>query len=286
MRNQERLGTQFQQNVDESVVSEKFQEQGGDGSDLSFISPTQCVELPSKGRFYPSNHPLRGKDSLDIKFMTAKSEDILVNKSLLSKGIAIDRLLHSLLVDKSIDLDSLLIGDKNAITIEARITGYGSEYKVKTSCPACGKFQESNFDLEESKRINFGEDVDGMEVSEHNTFFVMLPKSGVKVECKFLTGKDEKELMFLVEKKKKNKLPESQVTDQMKMFILSINGNSDATSINKFVDAMPAIDSRMLRNSYRKINPNLELKADFICESCQHEEEVTVPLGTEFFWPK
>lgn len=285
MRNQERIGgSQFSTTVEDSPPTTQQSEK----QDFNFPSLIEHVEIPSKGRYYPVGHPLKDKETLELKCMSAKEEDILTNKSLLRKGMAIDKMLHSLLVDKTIVLDSLLIGDKNALVIEARISGYGKDYKTKLTCPSCGEVQSAEFDLEEAKKIHFVDDAEEglVRFTENGTFVVELPRCKVLVECKFLTGKEEKELMFISEKKKKNNLPETMMTDQMKIFIVSVNGDFEKKTISQLVDNMPAIDSRWLRNVYKKVNPNVDLIAGFCCKSCGHEEEVNVPLGTNFFWPQ
>ena len=105
---------------------------------LSYVTPTEFVELPSRGQFYPADHPLHGKDVIEMRYMTAKDEDILTSPALLKKGIAIDRLLQNLVVDNNINPNNLLIGDKNAILLAARISGYGEEYPVTLQCNSCG----------------------------------------------------------------------------------------------------------------------------------------------------
>ena len=158
---------------------------------LDFTCPTEFVDLPSRGRFYPEGHPLHGKESVEIRFMTAKDEDILTSKSLLKKGVAVDRFLQNIIVDKSIKLPDLLIGDKNALVVAARITGYGTNYSTKTTCPACASTQEYEFDLGDG-RISAGglESVreytpaiaEDIEETENNTWLVQCPRSKVVVE--------------------------------------------------------------------------------------------------------
>jgi transcription elongation factor Elf1 len=266
-------------------VMPNLSQQDQSSTQLNFIAPTQLVELPSKGKFYPEGHPLKDQETVEMLYMSAKSEDILTNKSFIKNGIAIDRMLHSLLVDKKLDLDSLLIGDKNAMIIEARISGYGSEYKTKFTCPACGEIQDYEFDLEEAKKILNGDIEENINLTEQGNFVVTLPRCKAIVECRLLTGKEEKQLIFLQEKKKKHNLPDSLITDQLKMFVVSVNGNSSKDVVAKTVDSIPAIDSRWLRNVYKKVNPNIELKQEFVCTRCAHVEEVMIPLGVTFLWP-
>ena len=262
---------------------------------LDFTCPTEFVDLPSKGRFYPEGHPLHGRESVEIRFMTAKDEDILTSKSLLKKGVAVDRFLQNIIVDKNIKLPDLLIGDKNALVVAARITGYGTNYSTKTTCPACASTQQYDFDLGEGK-VNAGglESVreytpavaEDIEETENNTWLVKCPRSNVVVELRLLTGAHEKYMLKSQAMKKKQKLPEAMLTDQLRQTIVSVNGDTKASNINKFIDIMPAMDSRFLRGVYEKLMPNIDLTQHFECQSCDFEQEMEVPFTTDFFWPK
>ena len=123
------------------------------GESFSFATPTEFVELPTGGKYYPEGHTLRGKDSVEIRYMTAKDEDILSSKTLLKRGIALDRLLQSIIIDRTIDINTLYIGDKNAILVAARVTGYGEEYKAKTTCPSCASTVEFEYNLSQLNKI-------------------------------------------------------------------------------------------------------------------------------------
>ena len=140
------------------------------GNPMDFVTPTQIVELPSKGR-YPENHPLHGKDSIEIKYMTAKDEDILTNRSLLKKGLAIDRLIQNLIKDKSINARSLYVGDRNAIIIYARASAYGEDYNTKLQCPACGEVSKVTFDLSDHEAYH-GDDWAGLEIEQNRRFLI------------------------------------------------------------------------------------------------------------------
>ena len=146
-RNKDRLGGSQHQDTQPPAQTGGF----------SFVVPTEFVELPSQGRFYPQGHPLHGQDSIEIRQMTAKEEDMLTSRTLLKKGVALDRVISSLIVNKAIDPDSLLVGDRNAIIISTRVSGYGNMYETKVSCPACGTTQEYSFDLNQAN-IYDGED--------------------------------------------------------------------------------------------------------------------------------
>jgi len=252
---------------------------------FSWTNPTEFVDLPSEGLRYPQGHPLYNQTSVEIRHMTAKEEDILTSEPLIRKGIVLDRLIDSVLVDKSIRSESLLIGDKNAILIAARVTGYGEEYDVAIDCPNCGtKCKETYLIPEITRTTEASEDIPWV---EHNTFKVTLPKTKIEAVCRLMTGKDEE----LNRQRKKNikkaglGLGMGELTSQMLSFIESLNGNTDKAFIRSFVQNMPAYDSRYLRKIYGSAVPNVELVTDFECSNCDHSTEMEVPLTAGFFWP-
>ena len=161
---------------------------------FSFVTPTEFVDLPSKGRFYVGDSPLEGVDSVEIRHMTAKEEDILTSEALLRKGLALDRMLQSLLTDKTLDLDEFLIGDKNALVVAARITGFGSDYVTQVTCPSCAAVNEAAFDLEELNLYHAEIFPEEVEETETGTFKFTLPTTGVSVEVCLLTSGKEKKL--------------------------------------------------------------------------------------------
>lgn len=264
-----------------------------ESSELSFICPTEFVDLPSNGSYYSEGSTLHGIDSIELKEMTAKEEDILVNKSLLQKGVAIDRVINSLMVDKSINTDELLVGDKDALIIAIRKASYGSEYKVKITCPNCGTSCEQEYDLNNVKvkqTYSFDEanlcEQDNNIRKDENNFIVHLPKLKIDVTVKLLNGNDQKQLQGYMEHKRKNKIPEATLTDYLKSIIVSINGKTDSSFISKVLDALPASDSRYLRTVYVKLVPGMDMSFLFTCETCQNQADVEVPLTAEFFWPR
>lgn len=268
-----------------SVAPETTEQQTS--TTLSFATPTEFVELPTRGRFYPEGHPLHNQETVEIRYMTAKDEDILSSRTLLKKGLAIERFLQNVIVDNSIDSNELYIGDKNAIMLAARITGYGSEYETTVSCPVCSTSERFAFNLEEVS-LNYGEVFAGYDVTEaeNGTYLVKLPKSGFTVGVRLLTGKDERYLAQLIENKRKHRLPDTLLTDQFKQYIVSIEGHTDPNLVLEFVENMPALDSRYLRTVYQVLTPNVDLTQEYTCDSCGHEEEVDVPFTADFFWPR
>jgi len=264
-------------------------EQSNKSGDFSFTTPTDFVDLPSGGLFYPDGHPLHNQDSIEIRYMTAKDEDILTSQTLLKKGIAIDRLLENIIIDKSIKIDDLYVGDKNALVVAARITGYGEDYEVSLTCPNCSSTNSHVIDLSNLKTNKFDErlleDLN-IEKTQNNTFIIHLPRSKVNVEVKLLTGRDEKGYLLSSENRKKHNLPESLSTDQIKLFVVSVNGEGKKDVISSFVNNMPAYDSRYLRKVYTEIAPNIQMECDFECQECSASSTIDVPFTTAFFWPK
>jgi len=254
---------------------------------FNFTLPTTFVELPSKGKYYSEDHPLHGVESVEIKYMTAKEEDILSSISLLQKGVAVDRMLQSLLINKALVPSDMLIGDKNALMVAARITGFGEEYLANVTCPACSTRSEYAFNLSKTKNVSIDDlDIPEVEQTEQNTFVFELPVSKVRTEVRLLDGKDEQYLTRLNNSKKDNNLPETPLTDRLKIIIASINGSTIRGDIEKFVDQMPVLDSRYLRGMYSKVVPNIDLTQEFTCTNCNHRAPMEVPLTVDFFWPR
>ena len=256
---------------------------------LSFVVPTEIVELPSKGLFYDKFHPLYGKQDIEIKLMTAKDEDTLSSKSLIKKGIVIDRLLQDLIVDKSIKPEDLLVCDKNALMIAARKSGYGADYTTRVTCPNCGITQEYSFDLNTCANVvcNDPNEVlpEGVSRVGESMFKFSLPTSGFEWTVKLMTGKEEQALTQKQLSQQKNG-KDTFLLDLLRMITVSINGVSDSSLIEKAINVMPIKDYKLFKEKLDKINPKLELKSTFNCVSCEYETVLEVPFTTDFFWPK
>ena len=258
------------------------QEDGG--SSLNFVVPTEFVELPSKGRYYPENHPLYMQENIEIRFMTAKDEDILTSRTLLKQGVALQRFVNNIIVDKRVKVNSLLVGDKNAIIVAARVSGYGAQYATRIACPACLSNVEYEFDLDTAS-VTEGEinEQEGVYITEASTLMVALPATKVNLEVKHLTGHDEVEMAKSA--KNKNKSAGPTITGQLKKMIVSVNEDRSPMTIRRFIETMPAKDSRHLRKLYKKASPNIDLTQHFECPECGHEQPLEVPFTADFFWP-
>ncbi len=258
--------------------------QGQTKSPLDYISPTELVDLPSKGKYYHPNHPLHNKDTVEIRLMTAKDEDILTSQSLLKKGVALDRFIDGIIKEKGVNSSNLLVGDKNAILIAARVSGYGPEYNAKVTCPSCGANNKHEFYLDDIKPKEKEIDESMISMTDRGTFITRLPFCDMDAEFRLLYGSDESKIAAKLLNKRKDQ-QESISTDQIKLFIVSVGGVEDREVLNRFVNSMPARDSRHLRKAYRMINPDIDLKTAFSCSQCGHEQEMEVPLSADFFWP-
>ena len=250
---------------------------------MDFVTPTQFIPLPSKGK-YPKDHPLHGQDSIEIKYMTAKDEDILTNRSLLRKGLAIDRLIQNIIKDPSIDAKSLYVGDRNSIIIHARASAYGSDYRTSITCPACEKISKFKFNLNDFE-IYHGDDFSPEEITDNldGTFTITLPISGIVARIRPLLGHDETQIVL--ESNDEEEI-EDLITRQMKRFVVEFNGYSDKQIIDYVCDNMTASESKLLRGCFKLISADINLEQTFTCKNCGHEEVMSVPFGTEFFWPE
>ena len=243
--------------------------------------PTEVVELPSNGYFYPKDNPL-ATGKVEMKYMTAREEDILTSPNLLKQGIAIDKLLEALIVDKKINLGDILIGDKNALIVAARILAYGKMYEFITF-DKNGEEVNVTVDLTtlNDKEIDFTGLTEGV-----NEFSFTLPNSERTITLKFLTHKDEKELgSEAAALKKVSSTIVKTMTSRMKRIIASVDGNSEKQHINEFVDnELLSIDSLELRKYLNSINPDINMTtvATFPDDT---EQEVAVELTAQFFWP-
>jgi len=252
---------------------------------LNFVAPTEFVELPSCGRGYPEGHPLHGQETIEIKFMTAKEEDILTSQALLKKGLALDRFLENIIINKSVRPDDLIIGDKNAILIAARGSGYGYDYETTVTCPECNTKNRMEFDLRSPKVI--GEfNVDQTIVTQINneTYSTVMPFSKFTIQFRLMTGADENVLAKAFSNSPESSEP-NLLTGQFKRLITSLEGHTEQSIIDQYVENMPTVDSRHFKICLRSITPNVEIKETLNCKSCGFEKEVEVPFGTDFFWP-
>ena len=237
--------------------------------------PTEMVELPSKGLVYPLDNPL-SSGQVEMKYMTAKEEDILTNQNYIKQGTALDRLLKSLIVSE-IDLDDMILGDKNAVLVAARILGYGKDYTFKYDN------EEVTVDLTECPLQYIDETglTKGVNEFEYTT-----PNTKTKLTYKILTNKDEKSIQAELEGLKKlNKEASPELSTRLKYAILSVNGDREKSSIRDFVDNyFLARDSRAFRDHLVNTQPGVKMEASVVTQN-GIVEGVNIPVNINFFWP-
>lgn len=251
--------------------------------ELGVEIPVDAVPLPSKGKVYPGGHPLHNAESVEYRAMTAKEEDILMSQALIKRGTVITELIKSCLINKDIEVQSLLSGDRNALMIAIRASGYGNIYEPIYQCPNCEFKNELEIDLNALpiKPLTI-EPV----VPNANAFSFKLPVSKKVVTFKFLNGREEEEIVSDMEtRKKKGLLNSNLVTGRLLRCIVAIDGNENKSLVSRFVQYMPARDSLMLREYIDEHEPGVNMKIDFKCNNCDHFEEMALPMGATFFWP-
>ena len=247
--------------------------------------PTEIIDLPSKGKVYPQGHPL-SKGTIEIKYMTAKEEDILASQNLIRKGVVLDKLFESVVVEEGVQTGDILIGDKNAILLATRILGYGPQYDVEVNDPFTGEAQKVSIDL---SKIQIKE-VDDSLLNSDNKYEFELPIGKKKIIFKLLTHKDEKDIQAEIQAmqrlSKDKDGASAEVSTRLRYMIQDIDGNTDRGFINNFVkNNLLARDTRALRNYVAKISPDLDLKFNFTSDITGDTEALDIPLGAGFFYP-
>ena len=240
--------------------------------------PSETVDLPSEGKLYPEGHPLKdGK--IEIKYMTAREEDILTSQNLIKKGVVIDKLINSLILTEGVSGDDLLIGDKNAVMVAARVLAYGPEYVCDIKNPNTNETISHTFNLADCpfKKLPKG-------ITENN-FEIELPISKKKITFKLLTGKEEQLINKDIEASKKlGSQVTPELTTRLRHTITSVDSDSSQNVINEFVNNLLARDSMFLRKEIQKVTPDIELSQEIDIEG--DTVKVDVPMTVNFFWPE
>lgn len=247
--------------------------------------PTEIVPLPSKGLLYPEGHPL-SEGTIEMKYMTAKEEDILTSQNLIKQGVVLDKLFESLIVTP-INYNDLYVGDKNAIMIAARILGYGKDYIVQVDDPTSpGTKQKVTIDLTqiEHKEVDYTPFE-----NRKNEFDFELPQSKRVVTFRLLTHGIEKEIDAEIKNMTKQinrSGVDRALTTRLKHIIIAVDGEGGRATINNFVDnELFAQDSRALRAYMREMGPDLDMTFTFISETTGEASELAIPMDVSFFWP-
>ena len=247
--------------------------------------PTEIVDLPSKGHFYPEDNPL-STGKVEMRYMTARDEDILTSVNLIQQGKALDKLLQELIIDKKIDYNDLLVGDKNAILVGARILAYGKSYNF-SFIDSYAQVVKGKADLTElkPKEFDFSKYEKGV-----NLFTYTLPKSERILGFSIPSHKDELLVEQEVDAIKKVFKDDKEAINRenstrLKHLIKSVDGKTDRGFINNFVDnEFFSVEVRKFRNFVIETSPDMSFTTE--AENSRGEkEQVAVPMTAEFFWP-
>lgn len=250
-------------------------------AEQKFTVPTETIELPSKGLIYPKENEL-SLGEVEIKYMTAKEEDILTNINLLKQGKAIEKVLKSL-IKTPINYEDLILGDRNGLLIASRILAYGKEYSIKYKNPNTGDEEVVNIDLQQ---LNHKE-VDWSLFNNKNEFEFVLPYTKNTVTFKLLTVADDKKIDEEIKNIKKNlNIDAGLITTRLKYQITSINGEYSAKTVRDFIDQgnLLSIDSIQLRRYIESVTPDIDLTINFTLLDGT-EIKTDLPMETEFFFP-
>jgi hypothetical protein len=222
--------------------------------------------------------------------MTAREEDILTSRSFIEKGVVLDRLVQNIIINKNIKAEDLLVGDKAAILINARKNGYGADYETTISCPECGFSDSCAYDLDNSVIKDLPSEVQleeaGITTTGNGTFRVILPLSGVEVEFRLLTGRDDLDMLRRAGRNRKRNEGEQVVTNQLSTITVAINEHTEKDLIRKFIGSLTIKDAQALRAAYDLVTPDINMKKDFVCSDCSYEDDINFPVTTDFFWPQ
>ena len=240
--------------------------------------PTEVIDLPSEGRLYPKDSPLRS-GKIELKYMTAKEEDILTSQNLIKKGVVITKLLDSLIMTEGITSADLVMGDKNAVMVAARVLAYGPKYTCAVTNPNTGQETNQTFDLTDCPFKKLPKGIDG------NDFTFELPISKKKIKFKLLTGKEEE--LIAEELTKINKVGgqiSPELTTRLRHIIKEVDGEDSQSVINTFAQNMLARDSMALREQMKKVSPDIDLSQEI--EIGGESVKVNIPMTVNFFWPE
>jgi len=245
--------------------------------------PTEVISLPSQGKCYPEDNPL-SSGQIEIKYMTAREEEILASQNLIRKGVVLDKLFESIIVDKKINIDDIIIGDKNAIMLAVRILGYGPEYEIQIA-DDLGNTSEHTVDLGkvQTKEIDFDK------LSRDNKY-TFKTSTGIKLEWRMLTHGDEKkvdaDVRALQRLNKGGDGTSSELTTRYRYMITAVDGESDTKSITDFINnKFLTRDTREFRKAINEIQPDVNMEFEYENPQTGEVEVRPIPMGVGFFWP-
>tara|TARA_Y100000592_G_C5474485_1_gene321458 strand:+ start:145 stop:924 length:780 start_codon:yes stop_codon:yes gene_type:complete len=240
---------------------------------------SEIVDLASGGKGYSKDNPL-ASGKIELKYMTTKEEDILTSQNLIKQGIVIDKLLESLILTEGVDVNKMLVGDKNAVLVAARILAYGPEYNVTLNHPNTGEEIQHTFNLTDCEFRELPDDVDYSD----KRFEFKTPITKDTIAWDLIDGTTEVQINKTMEAMKKKMGKESAVTTRLKSIVKSVNGDDNKLSINSYIDNMLARDALAFRREIARVSPDIVMEQEIEWEG--ETISVVIPMDIEFFWPK
>ena len=242
---------------------------------------TEIISLPSQGKCYPETNPL-SSGNIELKYMTAREEEILTSQSLIKKGVVLDKLFEAIIVDKKVNPDDILLGDKNAIMLATRILGYGPEYKIQIQT-STGENETINVDLGKVQT----KDIDFSKLTSDNRYTFKTSTGNVLI-FKLLTHGDEKRIDADVNAMKRLSKDSmgGELTTRYRYMIVSVDGNEDTKSITDFINnKFLSKDTKAFREHLKVIQPDIKMEFDYTDPETGETEVRSIPMGVNFFWP-
>ena len=252
-------------------------------ADEDYSPPANSVKLPSKGIVYPPESPLYLCETVDIKAVTAKEENILASPALIKRGVVLTELMKACITNRTVDPDSMLVGDRNAVLVAIRTSAYGPIYGAQVTCPDCG--EESDYDFNLAKLTLKVLDVNPVQGPGTNEFSFKLPSNGREVRFRLMDARMVNDLERTMEALRKKTGREQGVTTRLLAQATWMDGLKDPGDMARAIENLPAQDSRAWRMYMDKIAPGVDMEQDFDCPSCGKRNEVEIPIGPSFFWP-
>jgi hypothetical protein len=231
------------------------------------------VTLPSQGIYYQNN-----KKTLRVAYLTAADENILSAPNLLQTDTVIEELLKRKILDKDIDIEELVVEDRQAILIFLRNTAFGTDFKLKITDPKTNEIFDADVDLSVLKMKDFN-----LKTDENGEYSYYMEMSKVNISFKFLNNKQEKDLDKIKTSATGNTIAPT-ITKRLEMMIQSINGNRDKLQIYEFIQNLPIKDSQNFKKFVSENKPGLDLLIDITTPSGEIVP-IFVDFGVEFFRP-
>ncbi len=251
-------------------------------ADADYLPPVSTVKLPSRGLVYPPDSPLYMLESVDVKPVTAKEENILSSPILIKKGTVLTTLMKACITNRLLDPDAMLVGDRNAILVAIRVSAYGPSYSARVTCPKCGEDQDAEFNLSKLGLKTLDEEPVGG--PGNNRFAYKLPITGKTVQFRLLDASLVNRMEDEVESIMKATGEEQGVTVRLNTQVIEMEG-VEPGRLARTLAALPARDSKSLRHHMDEVAPGVDMVQEFQCDSCGKKSEVEIPIGSEFFWP-